>query len=57
MFAVMNGFIIALILSSSSSRHQYKNKMDIIMVSLLQHVWLQSALLQSVGALHAAAAD
>ena len=37
MFAVMNGFIIALILSSSSSRHQYKLKMDTIMASLLQH--------------------
>ena len=37
MFAVMNGFIIALILSSSSSRHQYKLKMDVIMVSSLQH--------------------
>ena len=36
MFAVMNGFIIALILSSSSSRHQYKLKMDTIMASLLQ---------------------
>ncbi len=33
MFAVMNGFIIAQILSASSSRHQYKLKMDTIMVS------------------------
>lgn len=32
MFAVMNGFIIATILSSASSRHRYKERMDMIMV-------------------------
>ncbi|KAL3143569.1 Potassium/sodium hyperpolarization-activated cyclic nucleotide-gated channel 3 [Trebouxia sp. C0009 RCD-2024] len=31
MFAVMNGFIIATILSSASSRHRYKERMDMIM--------------------------
>ena len=34
MFAVMNGFIIATILSSASSRHRYKERMDMIVVSL-----------------------
>ena len=33
MFAVMNGFIIATILSSASSRHRYKERMDMIVVS------------------------
>ena len=39
MFAVMNGFIIATILSSASSRHRYKERMDMIVVStpLLLH--------------------
>ena len=35
MFAVMNGFIIATILSSTSSRHRYKERMDMIVVSPL----------------------
>ena len=33
MFAVVNGFIIATILSSASSRHRYKERMDMIVVS------------------------
>ena len=32
MFAVMNGFIIATILSSASSRHRYKERMDMVVV-------------------------
>ena len=31
-FSVLNGFVIATILSSASSRHRYKEKMDMIMV-------------------------
>lgn len=53
MFAVMNGFIIATILSSASSRHRYKERMDMIVVRLLARCLVPVSLYRSMSILHA----